>query len=47
MSNHPYRKLIKMGIIVIVIAILIFVSILKSNISSDDIDRTVPQDSDE
>jgi len=36
-----------MDIIVIVIAILIFVSILKSDISSDDIDRTVPQDSDE
>jgi hypothetical protein len=36
-----------MDIIVIVIVILIFVSISKSDITSDDIDRTVPQDSDE
>jgi hypothetical protein len=36
-----------MDIIVIVIAILVIISILKSDITSDDIDRTVPQDSDE
>ena len=41
------KKCSQMEIIVIIISILIFLSLLKSNISEDDIDRTVPQDSDD
>lgn len=36
-----------MEIIVIIVSILIILSLLKSNISEDDIDRTVPQDMDD
>ncbi len=36
-----------MDIIVIIVSILIILSLLKSNISEDDIDRTVPQDMDD
>ena len=33
-----------MGILVIILSIVVFILILKSDISSGDIDRTVPQD---
>lgn len=36
-----------MEIIVIIVSIIIFLSLFKSNISEEDIDRTVPQDSDD
>jgi len=36
-----------MEIIVIIVSILIFLSLFKSNISEEDIDRTVPQDMDD
>jgi len=36
-----------MGIIVIIVAIGIFISLFNRHISEDDIDRTVPQDSDD
>jgi len=36
-----------MGIIVFIISIGIFLSLFNSHISEDDIDRTVPQDSDD
>ena len=36
-----------MDIIVIIISILIFLSLFKSDISEEDIDRTVPQDLDD
>jgi hypothetical protein len=36
-----------MEIVVIILVVIIVLSLLKSDITSDDIDRTVPQDSDE
>lgn len=36
-----------MGILIILISVLVFILILKSDINSDDIDSTVPQDPNE
>jgi len=36
-----------MEIIVIIVSIIVFLSLFKSNISEEDIDRTVPQDFDD
>jgi hypothetical protein len=36
-----------MEIVVIILVVIIVLSLLKSDITSDDIDRTVPQDSDD
>lgn len=33
-----------MEMLLIILSIIVFILILKSNISSDDIDKTVPQD---